>query len=116
MSPGHGDEPFGFGTLSSTWLAQRASKARKSTTSSLRRSFKSEHNFFGIAQVFPDFPIFPDLPDFAYFFCVPGSSGRWKIHAESSAHPCAGSPPHRISTLSAHQMAVPGQRRTENPR
>ena len=39
---------------------------------------------------------------------MPGSSGRWKIHAESSAHPCAGSPPHRISTLNAHQMAPAG--------
>ena len=59
---------------------------------------------------------FSGFSGFFGFFRVPGSPGRWKIHAESSAHPCAGSPPHRISTLSAHQMAVPGQRRTENPR
>ena len=60
---------------------------------------------------FSGIPRLPDLPGFSE--CRGHLARRWKIHAESSAHPCAGSPPHRVSTLSAHQKHIPADPGTD---
>ena len=55
-------------TMRSTLTAQRAWKARKSTTSSLRSSFKNSEHLYGIAQVFSGFPGFSGFAGFCGFF------------------------------------------------
>ena len=85
-------------TMRSTWLAQRAWKARKSTTSSLRRSFKIHNTCMVLLRCFPDFPVFPVLPDFAEF-------------SECRCHPAGGK-----STLRAQLIPVPAHLRTGFPR
>ena len=44
------------------------------------------------------------------------AESAWKIRAESSSNGSSRPPSHKSSTLRAHQMAVPGQRRTNSPR
>ena len=44
------------------------------------------------------------------------AESAWKIRAESSSNGSSKPPSDKSSTLRAHQMAVPGQRRTNSPR